>query len=454
MTCTPAKATIILALLFFAACRSADPVQDIETNWPSFRGLHAVGVAEGFPTPTTWDIETRKNVRWRTALPGMGHSSPVIWNDRIYLTTAVAEDENLKLQTELQGNVDPVEEDAVYQWKVIAVDKHSGEILWERIAHEGVPRIKRHPMASHANSTAATDGRYLAVFFGSEGLYSYDLNGNLLWKKDLGVLNSAFFSDTTAQWGFASSPVIHDGVVVVQCDAINAGFLAAFDLETGSERWRTLRDDYPTWSTPTVHVGESRTQIIVNGFKHVGGYEFETGAEIWKISGGGDIPIPTPVVADNVVYINSAHGRYSPIYVVKLDAEGDISLQNDETSNDEIIWSVKRGGAYIQTPLIYQDYLYNLNWNGLLTCYHAGTGEEIYREQLGGRVAFGASGVAADGKLYFSDQEGNVYVVRAGPRFELLATNEMEEPILATPAISEGTLFFRTHHHLYAVATR
>ena len=425
-----------------------------ETNWPSFRGLNARGFSDGRPTPVTWNIESKKNIEWKTAIPGLAHSSPIIWGNRIFITTAVSENENPVLDTELKGNINPVEGETSHQWKVYCLDKKTGKILWEKTAHEGVPKVKRHPMATHANSTAATDGKYVVAFFGSEGLYCYTMDGKLVWKKDFGILESAFFSVPTAQWGFASSPVIHDGVVVVQCDALNTAFLAALDIKSGKELWRTPREDYPTWSTPTIYVGEQSTQIIVNGFKHIGGYDFQTGKEIWKINGGGDIPIPTPVVADNLVYINSAHGRMSPIYAIKLDAEGDISLEDETTSNENIVWSVRRGGAYIQTPLIYGDYLYNLNWNGSLSCFNAKTGEQVYREQLGKMTAFAASPVAAAGKLYFCSQDGDVYVVKAGPNFEILATNSMNDENLATPAISDGKLYFRTHHYLVAVAEK
>lgn len=425
-----------------------------ETNWPSFRGLNARGFSDGRPTPVTWNIESKKNIEWKTAIPGLAHSSPIIWENRIFITTAISEEENPVLDTELKGNINPVEGETSHQWKVYCLDKKTGKILWEKTAHEGVPKVKRHPMATHANSTAATDGKYVVAFFGSEGLYCYTMDGKLVWKKDFGILDSAFFSVPTAQWGFASSPVIHDGVVVVQCDALNTAFLAALDIKTGKELWRTPREDYPTWSTPTIYVGEQSTQIIVNGFKHIGGYDFQTGKEIWKINGGGDIPIPTPVVADNLVYINSAHGRMSPIYAIKLDAKGDISLEDETTSNENIVWSVRRGGAYIQTPLIYGDYLYNLNWNGSLSCFNAKTGEQVYREQLGKMTAFAASPVAAAGKLYFCSQDGDVYVVKAGPDFEVLATNSMNDENLATPAISDGKLYFRTHHYLVAVAEK
>jgi len=423
-------------------------------NWPSFRGQYAKGIAENYSTPVFWDIETSKNIKWKTQIPGLAHSSPVIWEDRVFITTAISERDDPELKVGLYGSIESVDDDSVHQWKVYCLDKKTGKILWEKTAHKGVPKVKRHPKATHANSTPATDGKYVVTFFGSEGLYCYDMNGKLIWKKDFGLLDSAFFLVPSAQWSFASSPVIHKGIVVVQCDALNTAFLAALDIKTGKEIWRTTREDVPTWSTPTIHVGDKRTQIIVNGFKHIGGYDFKTGKVLWKISGGGDIPVPTPVVAHGLLFINSAHGRLSPIYAIKLESEGDISLTDEKTSNESIIWSVRRGGAYMQTPLIYGDFLYNLQWNGALSCFRAKTGELIYREQLGKMTGFSASGVASDGKLYFSSEEGDIFIVKAGPEFEVLATNSMKDECMATPAISEGTLYFRTHHYLVAVSNK
>jgi outer membrane protein assembly factor BamB len=422
-------------------------------NWPSFRGPNASGIAENYSTPVSWDMDTSKNIKWKTKIPGLAHSCPVVWGDRIYVTTASGE-ADAELKVGLYGNIEPVDDDSVHQWKVYCLDKNTGKILWEKTAHKGVPKVKRHPKATHANSTPVTDGKYVVAFFGSEGLFCYEMDGKLVWKKDFGLLDSAFFMVPSAQWEFASSPVIHQGVVIVQCDALNTAFLAALDIKTGKEIWRTTREDVPTWSTPTIHVGEKQTQIIVNGFKHIGGYDFKTGKELWKISGGGDIPVPTPVVAHGLVFINSAHGRLSPIYAIKLESEGDISLTEDETSNDSIVWSVRRGGSYMLTPLIYGDFLYNLQWNGSLSCFRAKTGELVYREQLGKMTGFSASGVAADGILYFSSEEGDIFVLRAGPEFEVLATNSMKDECMATPAISEGTLYFRTHHYLIAVSEK
>jgi outer membrane protein assembly factor BamB len=444
---------IILFLFGPISCKSEQTKKE-GVNWPSFRGEYAKGFIDSYPTPVSWEVETSKNIKWKIPVPGLAHSSPVIWEDRIYVTTAIGERADPELKVGLYGSIQPAEDDSIHEWKVYCFDKKTGKMVWEKTAHKGVPEVKRHPKATHANSTPATDGKYVVAFFGSEGLYCYDMDGKLIWEKDFGILDSAFFAVPDAQWGFASSPIIHDGVVVVQCDAMNTAFLAALDIETGEEIWRTEREDYPTWSTPTVHEGEKRTQIIVNGFKHIGGYDFKTGKELWKIAGGGDIPVPTPVVAHDMVFINSAHGRLSPVYAIKLDAVGDISLTEENTSNESIAWSVRRGGAYMQTPLIYGDYLYNLQSNGLLTCFNALTGEQIYREQLGKMTGFSASGVAADGKLYFSSEDGDVFVVKAGPELEIISTNAMKDICMATPAISEGALYFRTHHYLIAVSDK
>ncbi len=438
---------ILIASFIFAQEKNATGV-----NWPSFRGEKARGIAENFSTPTSWRVEDSKNIKWKVEIPGLAHSSPIIWNDRIFITTAISGMENPDLKVGLYGNIEPVEDETVHRWKVYCLNKQTGKIMWEQTACEGIPKVKRHPKSTHANSTPATDGKFVVAFFGSEGLYCYDIKGRLIWKKDFGILDSGFFLVPNAQWGFASSPVIHDGVVVVQCDVQKNSFLSTLDIKTGKEIWRTPREEVPTWGTPTIHTKGDQIQIILNGFKHIGGYDFKTGKELWKMSGGGDIPVPTPVVAHDLIFINNAHGRMSPIYAIKTDARGDISLTDSDTSNAAIVWSISRGGAYMQTPLIYGDYLYNLRGNGSLTCYRAKTGEVIYKEKVGYMASFSASGIAAAGKLYFSSEQGDIFVIKAGPKFELLSTNPMNDICMATPAISEGVLFFRTHHYLIAVS--
>ena len=279
-------------------------------------------------------------------------------------------------------------------YRVYCLDRTTGRILWEREAFNGVPKVKRHTKGTHANPTPVTDGTHLVAYFGSEGLYTYDLDGNLLWKKDLGILDAGFFRVPTAQWGVATSPLLHDGVIYLQADVQEGSFLAAFDATDGRELWRVPRNDVPTWSTPAVATVAGKKQIIVNGWKHIGAYDAETGEEIWKMEGGGDIPVPTPQVVDDVVYITNAHGSMAPIYAIRTDARGDISLSGEQTSNASILWSTRRSGAYMQTPLVVGEYLYVCRDNGVLSAYRTATGERVYQERLGDGGGFSASGVS------------------------------------------------------------
>ena len=276
------------------------------------------------------------------------------------------------------------------------------------------------------------------------------------------MLDSGFFRVPGAQWGFASSPVIHDGRVVIQVDVQKDGFLAALEVATGEEVWRVGRDDVPTWSTPTVWspsadepVAGAGPLVLANGFHHIGAYDFATGAEVWRLTGGGDIPVPTPIVAHGLAFITNAHGRMAPVYAVRADARGDISLAAGATSNAGLAWSVARDGGYMQTPIVYGELLYVGRDNGVLTAFDARTGEQRYQTRLGdGATGFTSSPVAADGKLYFTSEEGDVIVVRAGPEYVELARNELGEIHMATPAISEGVLYFRTRGHLVAIAAQ
>jgi outer membrane protein assembly factor BamB len=423
-------------------------------DWPQFRGIAATGIADDRPLPTTWSVAEGRNVAWKTPLPGLGLSSPVVWGDLVCLTTAISAQKDAAIKPGLYGDIQAVDDASDHEWRVLCLDKKTGKTAWERTANRGVPRIKRHPKSTHANSTLATDGKRLIAFFGSEGLYAYDLKGKLLWKKDLGLLDAGFFQVPEAQWETASSPVLHDGVVVIQADVQKGSFLAAFDARTGKEKWRTARADVPTWGTPTVHAVGGRKQVIVNGWKHIGAYEFDTGKEIWKLAGLGDIPVPTPVVHDGLVYITNAHGKAgAPVYAIRETAKGDITLAEGTTSNEHIAWSTSRDGGYMCTPLVYRGLVYIVRFNGVLTVYDAKTGEKKYQERFaGGTSAFTASPVAADGRIYFANDDGQVFVVKAGPAFEILATNDMGSPVLATPAISEGRILVRTASELVAIA--
>ena len=444
-------ATSAAAWLMLAGCElAADPKT---SNWPSFRGPHARGVAEGHPTLIRWNVAESIGVKWKTPIPGLGHSAPVIWADRVFVTTAVNEEKEAELKVGIYGNIESVNDEAVHTWRVLCLDKRTGKILWQRVARKGVPKIKRHTKASHANSTPATDGRHVVAFFGSEGLYCFDLDGKLLWERDLGLLDSGYYRVRKAQWGFGSSPVIHKDAVILQCDVQENSFLVALSIADGSDIWRTPRDEVPTWSTPTIHDSNGRVQIIVNGLKHVGGYHYASGAELWKMKGRGDIPVPTPVVAGGLIYITNAHGAPAPIFAIRASALGDVSLPSGKNSNQHIAWSRSRGGAYMQTPLVYRGYLYVCTDTGKLLCLDAKTGKKAYQTRLGeGQSGFTASPVAADAKIYFTSEIGDIHVIAAGPQFKPLATNPMGETCMATPAISEGTLFFHTRHHLVAIA--
>ena len=450
----PCGAVVLLLLAVLALPVMGQKPQG-NTNWPSFRGPGASGVADGLPLPADWDGPTSRNVRWKTPIPGLGHSSPIIWGNRLFVSTAISGVEKPELKVGLYGDIGSVQDNTSHRWVVYCLDTQTGKIVWEKTVYAGVPKVKRHPKATHANSTLATDGRHLIAFFGSEGIYCFDMDGTQQWKRDLGVLDSAFYVAPEAQWEFASSPIIYQDSVLIQCDVLNGSFVAALNIKDGTDLWRTPRADVPTWGTPTVHADGAAAQMIVNGYKHTGGYDVRTGKELWRLKGGGDIPVPTPVVAHGLVFITNAHGPMAPIYAIRLNATGDISLTANESSNQFVAWSYPRDGAYMSTPLVYGDYLYNTRINGVLNCYEAKTGTRAYQQRLGGGTSgFSASPVAGDGKVYIPSEDGDIYVVKAGPAFELVSRNTMGEICMASPAISGGVLYFRTQSHVVAVAAK
>jgi outer membrane protein assembly factor BamB len=435
-------------LVYVAFFRISDARPGVD--WPQFRGIRAAGVVEGAPLPAAWDVAKGDGIAWKTKIPGLGHSSPIVWGDLVCVTTAVSGKADAGLKVGYYGNVDSVSDDTEHEWRVYCLDKKTGAVRWQQATLKAVPKIKRHLKATHANSTLATDGERLIAFFGSEGLYAYDMKGKLLWKKDLGVLDAGWFTDPSYQWETGSSPIIHNDVVVVQADVQKGSFIAAFNALDGRELWRTARNEVPTWGTPTVHHVNGREQLIVNGWHHIGAYDFKTGKEIWKLKGGGDIPIPTPVVHEGLIYITNAHGPMAPVYAIRETATGDITPTAGAMSTKDIAWSYVNNGGYMSTPIVYCGLVYIVKYNGGLTVYDAKTGERTFQQRLAAG-AFTSSPVASDGKLYFPSEEGHVLVVKAGPTFELLADNDMGESILASPAISEGSLLIRTQSQIVAI---
>jgi outer membrane protein assembly factor BamB len=422
------------------------------SDWPQFRGPQASGVSER-PAPLTWNLQTGENVHWKVPLPGLAHASPIIWGDRIYLTTAVKPGAKPALKVGLYGDGDSYQEKEVHQWRLICLDKTTGKILWDNLGHETVPRVERHTKATHCNSTPATDGQRIVALFGSEGLFCFDMIGRRLWHKDLGRLHAGPYNATNLQWGFASSPVLHENKVIVQCDTLTDQFLAVFDATDGRELWRTKRSEVTAWSTPIVAPRAGGEQIIVNGWKQIGGYDLKTGAELWRLNGGGDIPVASPILAgEDLVILTSGHGRYRPMRAVRLNAKGDVTPPEMGGTNEFVVWCHPRKGNYLQTPIAAGHLVWGCLDNGVMTCFDLKTGQLYFEERLsGGKQGFSASPVIAGKHLYFTGEQGEVFVLPTTNKFSVVATNQLDGIALATPAISEGVLYFRTTEKLLAI---
>ena len=443
----------VIGIIAFCQYNSSAQLKS-ERQWPTYRGFRSCGVLDNANLPDSFNVVTGYNVLWKTTIPGLGIASPVIWDDRLYITSAVSESDKAGFKPGLYGDVRPVNDSSVHEWKVFCYDKNTGRKIWEQTSCRGIPKIKRHPKSTHANTTLAVNDKYVVAFFGSEGLYCYDNDGKLQWKKDFGLLKSVFFTMESAEWEFASSPVIFDNAVIIQCDILDNSFLAAYDLKTGKELWKTKRDEYPGWCTPNIYEDNGKVCIAVNGFKQRGGYDFVTGKELWTMSGGGDIQIPTPVIGKNLIYFNSAHGKSSPIMAISTGARGDITLREGETTNSYVRWSQPRGGSYMHTMLLYHNKLYNVNWNGTINCLDPDSGKEIYTAKLGNSKSFIASPVASDGKIFIPDEEGTVYIISDAPKLEIISVIPMNSICMTAPAITDGRIYFRTQDNLYAIAKK
>ena len=414
--------------------------------WPSFRGAGAAGVAGTGEPPVSWDIAAGRNVAWTAPIPGFGHSSPIVWGDRVFVTSAVpleplagstgAAAAGAAVNTE---EYRALEARAPHAWRLYCLDRRTGRLLWERTAYEGVPRVKRHAKASQASATPATDGTRVVTMMGSQGLFVYDMEGQLLWQKDLGRLDVGYVDDPSDEWGPASSPVIHEGLVIVQNDRHKDSYVAAFDVATGEERWRVGRDEMPAWSTPVVHRGE-RATLVTNSPKFIRGHDLSTGREVWRIPDGTQVKVVTPVISGDLVIVTGGYptgGR--PILGIRA-------------ATGEVVWQLERGSPYTPTPIVYEGILYVCIDNGVLSAYDAATGTRLYQQRIAPDVGgFSASAVAAAGRLYIPSEDGVVYVIRAGREYELLARNDMREMCLATPAVSGNLLLVRTRSQLIAL---
>ncbi len=422
-------------------------------NWPSFRGEAAGGNGDGQRAVSEWDIASGKNIKWKTPIPGIANSSPIVWGDRVFATTAVSKAGDKSFRTGLYGDVKPADDVSEHEWKIYALDKATGQVVWERSAFTGAPRTKRHPKGTQANSTPATDGRRVVAAFGSIGLLiAWDVNGKELWRADLGVLDSGWFFDPAFQWGHSSSPIIYRNSVILQADMQKGSYLAAWDLGTGKQLWKTARaDEIPTWGTPSImSAAAGRDELVTNGTK-IRGYDPATGRLLWTLGPNSEVTVGSPVVGHGLVFVTGGYPPVRPIYAIRPGATGDISLPKGSDSSASIAWSNTTEGTYIPTPVVYGGYLYTFNNNGVVTAYSAENGRRAFRGRVGEGGAFSASPIAADGRLYFASEDGEIYVISAGPELAPIAKNDMKEVIMATPAISDGLIVVRTIGHVYGI---
>ena len=422
-------------------------------NWPSFRGDATAGNGDGQRAVTEWDVASGKNVKWKTPIPGIANSSPIVWGNRIFITSAFSKTGDTTFRTGLYGDVKPVDDLSAHEWKIYSLDKATGKILWERTAASGAPKTKRHSKSSQASSTPVTDGTRVVAVFGSAGvLAAWDFNGKELWRVNLGALDSGWFLDPAFQWGHSSSPVIYRNSVIVQADVQKGSYIAAWDLATGKQLWKTARtDEISTWGSPTiVRAPDGHDELVTNGTK-IRGYDPASGKQLWTLGPNSEITVGSPVAGNGVVYVTGGYPPVRPIYAVKLGAEGDISLPKGQDKSQAIVWSNMTEGTYIPTPLVYDGYLFTLNINGVLSAYDPQTGQRAFRGRVGTGGSFAASPIGADGHLYIASEDGEVYVLKATPELTQVAKNEMKEVVMATPAISDGLVVIRTLGHVYGI---
>ncbi len=440
-----AWAAAALALLCVARAQADTPAN----CWPRFRGVDGCGVGAGKPLPETWSAT--ENVLWKAEVPGKGWSSPIVWGDRIFLTTAIPPG-----QVEPPTTPQKMEDNAVgivttneQRWMVLCLDLKTGKTLWQQEAHHGVPDWRIHSKGSHASETPVTDGERVYALIGSVGLFCYSMDGKPLWSVKWGPKPMMF------NWGTAIGPEVANGRVFVVNDNEEKSVVTCYDAKTGKELWKVDRDEKSNWCNPVIWRNKLRTELVTEGTRRVRSYSMD-GKLLWELQGMSVATIPSPFVYNGNLYVTSGHvsGPIRPIYCIKPGAKGDISLKQGTTSNAYITWMNPAAGPYVVTPMAMDGYVYDLNdWAGL-TCYKTATGEQVYKDKplaTQGRPMFSASPVGGDGKVYCQGEKGQTYVVKAGPEFSVLATNKLGEDSLATPAIVDGTLLIRTLGHLYRV---
>ncbi len=416
-------------------------------NWPQWRGSEGTGVSTEANLPMEWS--NTKNLKWKIPLPGRGHSSPIVWGNRIFLTAEIegevvpgAQAVKHIVDGQEYKHPDAVGADRQHTLKVICIDRDIGKLLWEQTAYEGTVYDDRHRKGSHASPTPATDGQYVFAYFGTEGLYCYDFNGKQLWKAAPGQI-------ATLGMGTGTSPVLFENLVILQCDEDNGekSFIVAYDKKTGKEAWKMPRKVQASWSTPLIVRAPQRTEMITSGNELIISYDPKTGRELWRTKGHESNAIATPVTGHGMVFVSAGFPLKRTI-ALKLGASGEL-----DSSNANLAWRYNKGTAYVPSSILYGDYLYLMSDRGLLTCVDARTGQVIYEgARLPMPATFTASPVACEGRILLTSEDGDTFVIKAGPQHEVLATNSIEEPVYASLAVSNGMIFIRGEKNLYCVS--
>lgn len=418
------------------------------TNWPQWRGHGGLAISAEKNLPDEWSGE--KNVLWKTPISGRGHSSPIIWEKRVFLTTSIEGEliPDAKPVAHVRAGKPFIHPDSVagarqHTLKVLCLDRDTGKLLWERTAYEGRVYDDRHRKGAYASSTPATDGRYVYAFFEAEGLYCYDFNGKLIWKSSLGKI---------AKMGLGPgvSPVLHENLVILQCDQEDGGteagsFIAAVNKRTGKEVWRVARTHRKTWATPLVVRTRQGAELIASGAETIIAYDPKTGQELWRCDGVRGHAIPSAVAGLGMVFVTAGYPSKRAL-AIRPGARGDI------TNTSNVAWHYDKGTAYVTSPILYGDYFYIVSDKGVITCFDAKTGALKYE---GGRVpipaTFTSSAIAFDGKLLLTSEDGDTFVIKAGAQHEVIRTNSIGEPVFASLAIADSKIFIRGDKHLFCI---
>ena len=417
--------------------------------WPQFRGPGSRGVSDAAGLPSRWS--TTENVTWVADIPGLGWSSPIVWDDTVYLTSVVsAEPVEEPLGGLYRGQETWLPSQSEHRWLVYALDIETGAVKWEREVHRGVPESAHHLKNTLATETAVTDGESIFAYIGNVGVFCLAADGTVRWSHMIEP------SETRLGWGTAASPVLYRDALYIVNDNEEQSFVLALSKETGGELWRTDREEGTNWSTPYIWENALRTELVTTGSNKVRSYDLD-GDVLWELAGMSSITIPTPFATHGLLYLSSGYlgEQERPVFAIRPGAQGDISLDDTERSNQFVVWSQPQAAPYNPSPLVYGDYYYTLHDRGFFTCHDARTGEEIYSQQrIQVGAAFTSSPWAYGGKIFALSEDGDTYVIRAGPTFEILGRNSLDELSMATPAIAHGSLFIRTASRLYRITDR